>query len=143
MVRKNKMEIEKNTSYTITPVNDYGFEKNETWCYEESSVHITSLWKNGSVTITPRTTAEIKGIEAAVVQTSEEVLHPFAFRDYVYNEFSGIRIQNIDFLGCSKEECDEITEDIIGNGIESLIERNWYKDGDNKYLIGELKIEEV
>ena len=137
------MEIEKNTSYTITPVNDYGFEKNETWCYEDSSVHITSLWKNGSVTITPRTTAEVKGIEEAVVQTSEEVLHPFAFRECVYNELFGIRIENIDFLGCPKEVCDEITEDIMKKGIEVLRENNWYPDGENKYLIGELKVEEV
>ena len=137
------MKIEKNASYTITPVNDYCCEKNETWCYEESSVHINSLWKNGSVTITPRTSAEVKGIEEAVVQTSEEVLHPFAFRDCVYNEFSGIRIENIDFLECSKEECDEITENIMKNGIEVLEESNWYSDGENKYLIGELKVDEA
>ena len=137
------MEIKKNTSYTITPVNDYCCEKNETWCYEDSSVHINSLWKNGSVTITPRTSAEVKGIEEAVVQTSEEVLHPFAFRECVYNEFSDIKIENIDFLGCLKEECDELHKAISENGIKVLQERNWYPDGETKYLIGQLKVEEV
>ena len=137
------MAIERNASYLITPVNDYGCEKNETWCYEESSVHITSLWKNGSVTITPRTLAEVKGIEEASVQTSEEVLHPFAFRECTYNEFSDIRIENIDFLGCLKEECDELNKAISENGTKVLQERNWYPDGETRYLIGELKVEEV
>ena len=137
------MLIEKNVPYLITPKNEYGCETNESWCFEDKSAHITSVWKNGSVVITPRTSAEVCAIEEAVAQTSEEVLHPFAFRDCVYNEFSGIRIQNIDFLGCLKDECDEITEEIVENGIESLIKRNWYKDGENKYILGELTIEEA
>ena len=142
------MTFEIGTTYAVSPSNNYGYTEKETWVNGDKTVDLTTVWKNGTINITPQNDAEVQWLTAGSLQGDGYDFHPYGFEvtEFVAS-FNG-DTQIDDVRGFSDEEeidgtIDEVWEGVDEQGEEYLVENGYHMEDGDVIFYGELTIERI
>jgi len=139
------MIIEKDKTYAVTS-SKYGFEEKEHWVNGEKTVIVTTLWKGGTINITPRTDEEVDLLSQASQNGPEDIFKPYDFSDTEFASTHDGNIEDTEYLGWTEEEelegiIDETIEGVDEDGVQYLDENGYYDDEHDVTFLGEIYIE--
>lgn len=142
------MEILKDVTYSVSP-SKYGYKEVDEWVNGDKRVVLTTIWKSGSIDVTPRSDEEVDVLQKALSNDDDDVFKPF---DFIDTEFQGSYDgypEETELFGWSEEEEIDGTIDEIYDGLDEydgadyLEENGYFVDESTVYFIGELKVEVV
>ena len=141
------MEFQIGTTYAVSP-SKYNFYEKETWVNGDKRVELTTVWKSGTINITPQNEAEISWISNAFAQGDADDFHPYGFEETEFQASFDGSTEVDDVRGFSEEEELDGTIDEVWNGVdeqgeEYLAENGYYVDDSDVIFYGELTIEEI
>lgn len=141
------MEFQIGTTYAVSP-SKYNFYEKETWVNGDKRVELTTVWKSGTINITPQNEAEISWITNAFSQGDADDFHPYGFEETEFQASFDGSTEVDDVTGFSEEEELDGTIDEVWNGVdeqgeEYLAENGYHVDDSDVIFYGELTIEEI
>ena len=140
------MRIVKDKTYSVSS-SRYGFEEKEHWVNDNKRVIVTTLWKGGTIGITPRTNEEVNLLSKALQNGSEDVFKPYDFSDTEFNSSHDGTTEDTEYVGWTEKEelegiIDETMDGVDEEGIHYLEENGYYIDESDVYFLGEIYVEE-
>jgi hypothetical protein len=140
------MEIVKGKTYAVSPRWKKSFEENESWADDSGRViTISTLWRGGTINITPMNDDEVDELQEAVYNEYGDIFEPYGFEEHEYDSaFDGISCDL--YFSSSFDDDDEVKkleEGYDDDGICYLEEQGFYSDDCEVFFHGELDIEEV
>jgi len=109
------MKIEIGKTYNVCPKWKKSFEEIEYFRHDDGRVvGVSTLWRSGSVNITPQNEEEVKWLEDALADEEGDsgAFEPYDFEEFEFSDsWDGVS-EDIDFLGkgWTEEEQNKITE---------------------------------
>jgi len=145
------MIIEIGKEYAVSPRYKKSFEENEYWTDGKGKrITITTLWRGGTINITPQNQDEAAWLSQAVSQEDDDIFEPYSFEDYEYQSaWDGISV-DLCFNGFDgndgddlSEECQKIQDGYDEDSTMFLEEEGFDIDDSEVFMYGELDVEEV
>jgi hypothetical protein len=145
------MIIEIGKEYAVSPRYKKSFEENEYWTDGKGKrITITTLWRGGTINITPQNQDEAAWLSQAVSQEDDDIFEPYSFEEYEYQSaWDGISV-DLCFNGFDgndgddlSEECQKIQDGYDEDSTMFLEEEGFDIDDSEVFMYGELDVEEV
>ena len=145
------MNIEVGKEYAVSPKWKKSFEENEYWADGKGKrITITTLWRGGTINITPQNQDEAAWLSQAVSQEDDDTFEPYSFEEYEYQSaWDGISV-DLRFNGFDGNDGDELSEECqkLQDGYDEestmfLEEEGFDIDDSEVFMYGELDVEEV
>ena len=145
------MNIEVGKEYAVSPKWKKSFEENEYWADGKGKrITITTLWRGGTINITPQNQDEAAWLSQAVSQEDDDIFEPYSFEEYEYQSawdgisvdlcVNGVEVNDGDDLS---EECQKIQDGYDEDSTMFLEEEGFDIDDSEVFMYGELDVEEV
>jgi len=139
------MKIEIGKEYAVSPRWKKSFEENEYWVDDKTGkrIVITTLWRGGTVKVTPQNEDEVEWLEDALTQGDEDAFEPYTFEEHEYDSaYDGCSV-DLTFGNIDEEEAERLQDGYDEEGTMFLEEEGFDCDDSEVYMYGELEIEEV
>lgn len=115
-----------------------------------SALRLPTLWRGGTINITPQNQDESAWLSQAVKQEDDDTFEPYSFEEYEYQSaWDGISV-DLFFNGFDgntdeelSEECQKLQDGYDEEGTMFLEEEGFDVDDSEVFMYGELDIEEV
>jgi hypothetical protein len=141
------MSFEIGKIYAVSP-SKYNYQEKETWVNGDKRVELTTVWKSGSVNITPQNQDEVLKLEVASNQEDDGSFDPY---DFEYAEFQASfdgSTEVDDVRGFSEEEeldgtIDEVWDGVDEQGEAYLDDSGYHVEESETSFYGEITIEEI
>ena len=141
------MEIEIGKTYSVSPMYKKSFVETETFIHcddPEQKILVSTLWRNGTVNVTPQDKDEVEALEAASYADDADEFEPYSFQEFEFvSTWDGVSV-DLDFVGedLTEERQKELEEGYDEEGFFFLEDEGYDSDESNVVMIGELEIEE-
>ena len=145
------MIIEIGKEYAVSPRYKKSFEESEYWTNSKGQrITITTLWRGGTINITPQNDDEAAWLGQAVDQNNDDIFEPYSFEEYEYQSaWDGVSV-DVYFYGFDgntddelSEECQRLQDGYDDEGTMFLDEEGFDVDDSEVFMHGELEVEEV
>jgi len=141
------MEIKIGKTYAVSPAYKKCFVESETFTHcddQKQQIIISTLWRNGTVNVTPQDKDEVDALEAAMYAEDDDEFEPYDFEEHEFQStWDGISV-DIDFVGeFSDNEKEALQEGYDEDSFFFLEEEGYDSEESNVVMHGELEIEEV
>jgi hypothetical protein len=138
------MSIVKDKTYVVNS-SRYSCEEVEHWVNGDKKVVVTTLWKAGTVNITPRTDEEVELLVKAQSHTLADRFNPYEFTDCEFDATYDGETDDVDYLGWTEEEelegiIDETMDGFDEEGVIYLEENGFFIDDSELVFMGEVHI---
>jgi hypothetical protein len=138
------MSIVKDKTYVVNS-SRYSCEEVEHWVNGDKKVVVTTLWKAGTVNITPRTDEEVELLVKAQSHTLADRFNPYEFTDCEFDATYDGETDDVDYLGWTEEEelegiIDETMDGFDEQGVIYLEENGFFIDDSELVFMGEVHI---
>jgi hypothetical protein len=138
------MSIVKDKTYVVNS-SRYSCEEVEHWVNGDKKVVVTTLWKAGTVNITPRTDEEVELLVKAQSHTLADRFKPYEFTDCEFDATYDGETDDVDYLGWTEEEelegiIDETVDGFDEQGVIYLEENGFFIDDSELVFMGEVHI---
>jgi hypothetical protein len=138
------MSIVKDKTYVVNS-SRYSCEEVEHWVNGDKKVVVTTLWKAGTVNITPRTDEEVELLVKAQSHTLADRFNPYEFTDCEFDATYDGETDDVDYLGWTEEEelegiIDETVDGFDEQGVIYLEENGFFIDDSELVFMGEVHI---
>ena len=143
------MAFEIGATYAVSP-RRYGFTEEETWVNGDKAVKLSTVWKSGTINITPQNEQEVEWLTDGSLQGDDQDLsfHPYDFEvtEFVASFNGSTEVEDV--RGFSDEEeidgtIDEVWEGVDEQGEEYLAENGYHMEDGDVIFYGELTIERI
>jgi hypothetical protein len=140
------MEIEIGKTYSVSPLYKKCFVEAETFinCDDsEQKMIVSTLWRNGTVNVTPQNQDEVDILEAASYAEDDDEFEPYQFEEFEFvSTWDGVSV-DIDFVGGHTDEKKQyLDEGYSEDGFFFLEAEGYDSEESNIVMHGELEIEE-
>jgi hypothetical protein len=141
------MKIQKDKTYAVNPPK-YGFKEVEDWVCDSKKVVLTTIWKRGTINITPRTDDEVNLLQTALANGENDSFRPYDYSDTEFAASFDGYVEDVDYIGWTEDEeldgtIDEVWEGVDLDGVSYLEENGYYCDESMVVFEGQLSVEEV
>ena len=139
------MSIVKDKTYVVNS-SRYSCEEVEHWVNGDKKVVVTTLWKAGTVNITPRTDEEVDLLTKAQSHTPSDGFRPYEFTDCEFDATYDGETDDVDYLGWTEEEelegvIDETVDGFDENGVIYLEENGFFIEDSELTFMGEVNVD--
>lgn len=145
------MKIEIGKTYEVVPSWKKSYCEIE--YFEKSDdpnkvVAVETLWRSGTVRITPQNEEEVKWLEEGMAGEDGDVFEPYSFEDFEFcDSWDGVS-EDLQFIGDSwtEEEIEAITEkhETGDDFISEILEEHDYHSSDSEvFIYNGIEVEEV
>lgn len=141
------MEIKIGKTYSVSPLYKKCFVEAETFINcddDEQKMIVSTLWRNGTVNVTPQNQDEVDILEAASYAEDDDEFEPYQFEEHEFvSTWDGVSV-DIDFVGGQTDEKKQyLDEGYLEDGFFFLEAEGYDSEESNIVMHGELEIEEV
>ena len=138
------MSIVKDKTYVVNS-SRYSCEEVEHWVNGDKKVVVTTLWKGGTVNITPRTDEEVELLVKAQSHSLADRFNPYGFTDCEFDATYDGETDDVDYLGWTEEEelegiIDETVDGFDEQGVIYLEENGFFIEDSELTFMGEVHI---
>jgi len=139
------MSIVKDKTYVVNS-SRYSCEEVEHWVNGDKKVVVTTLWKAGTVNITPRTDEEVELLVKAQSHTLADRFNPYEFTDCEFDATYDGETDDVDYLGWTEEEelegiIDETMDGFDEQGVIYLEENGFFIEDSELTFMGEVHVD--
>jgi hypothetical protein len=139
------MSIVKDKTYVVNS-SRYSCEEVEHWVNGDKKVVVTTLWKAGTVNITPRTDEEVELLVKAQSHTLADRFNPYEFTDCEFDATYDGETDDVDYLGWTEEEelegiIDETVDGFDEQGVIYLEENGFFIEDSELTFMGEVHVD--
>jgi hypothetical protein len=144
------MNIEIGKTYAVSPRWKKSFEEQEHWVNDKGEkITITTLWRSGTINITPQNKDEVSWLLEGLEHTDSDSFEPYAFEEYEYDSAWDGCSTDLDFSQSmlktvkDEERCERLEEGYHDEGTMFLEEEGFDIEDSDVFMYGGLDIEEV
>ena len=141
------MEIIKGKTYEVSPAYKKCFVETEEFIHcddPDKIISVSTLWRNGTVLVTPQTDEEVDLLSGASYNEDDDEFEPYSFEEFEFGStWDGVSV-DIDFVGgdLTKEQQETLEEGYNEDGFFFLDKEGYDSEESNVIMIGELEITE-
>jgi len=144
------MNIEIGKTYALSPRWKKSFEEQEHWVNDKGEkITITTLWRSGTINITPQNKDEVSWLLEGLEHTDSDSFEPYAFEEYEYDSAWDGCSTDLDFSQSmlktvkDEERCERLEEGYHDEGTMFLEEEGFDIEDSDVFMYGGLDIEEI